>query len=61
MGWPCGFDVRIIAHDSEDILKANRLISPESLQAILRFSSDCPAILTAVQQLQFLQGEVQDV
>ena len=52
---------RIITHDSQDILKANRLISPESLQAILRFSSDCPTILAAVQPSNFLQGEARDV
>jgi hypothetical protein len=53
-------DARIIAHDSQDILKANSLISPESLQVIFRFSSDCQSILAAVQQSIF-QGEARDV
>ena len=39
----------IITHDSQGILKATRLISPESSQAILRISSDAGPILAVVR------------
>jgi hypothetical protein len=61
MDGPYVMDARIIAHDSEEIVKKIKSISAESLQAILRISSDCRSILATVQQSISFQGEAGDV